>query len=248
MAPPLPLRWGHDNPKGDTETMAITATDKRTVRFNFLLDGEHYAESQTVSCPADWPAKDIAAHISRHAETDADSWIPEARSILFYLGSETPEHVEITLRGFRDPAAATADMKADIERRALRKEIQILERRSDDLVAESDGLLREAEAFDADQPGAKSIARRSDILARFNDWRERMWASNQEIRAAQLRLDLLNLGDGHRSSSPDAPLSALSQLQDIAGSLRDLARPEHKTVSVERGPNGFITGLSVDEA
>lgn len=250
--------------------MATAATDTRPVRFNFLLDNEPCAESQTVSWPVGWSGADICGHLKSKGEGDEPAWgIPDARSVLFYLVSETPEHIEITCRGFRDPL----DAKAHVKRQKRRRELETLERRSDQLRAEGDRLLREAEAYDADQVTARSkmkasllasqakqleaeTGRRVDILARFNDWKTRMGASTEELRAARLLYERELAATPVRSSSPDAQASALSGLEaaatEIAGSLRDLAKkelkPERKVVSIERGPSGMITEMTVDEA
>lgn len=251
-----------------------TATDtapKRAVRFNFLLDNEPRAESQTVEWAAGWSADDICAHLKQLGETETPKWgIPDARCVLFYVDSETPERVEITCRGFRDPA----DARAHVERRTRR--LKALER-YEELRAEGEQLQREADAFDANleaarrekkaaflsskarqlEAEAKQVTalgqRRSEILSRAKDWKSRMASSNEELaRLADMERELA----ARAADAPDAASQALDELQataaDIAGSLRDLVKqetkPERKTVTVERDPGGAITGMTVDEA
>ena len=246
-------------------TMEETA--KRPVRFNFLLDNERCADPQTVAFPVGWRAADICAHLKRH-----ETWgIPGARSILFYVDSETSERAEITCRGFRDPA----DARAHVERRKRR--LAAL-KRYEELRAEGDRLQAEADAFDANletahrekkaallasqakrlEAEAKQVttlgAQRSAILSRAKEWQSRMAASNEEL--ARLADQERELASARASDAPDLTVQTLGELQAtaaaIAGSLRDLvkneAKPERKNVSVERDPTGLITGLTVDEA
>lgn len=245
--------------------MATKATDtaKRTVKFNFLLDNQPCAESQTVSFPVGWAADDICRHLEQQEE-----WgIPDARSVLLYVAVETPEFVEITCRGFRDPA----DARAHIRRQKRLRELEALEQRSAELRAEGDRLVREAEAYDADQEAARrkmkasllaseakqleaATARRTELRARFSDWKARMAASTEEIRSARLLYDA-ELAAAARSSSPAGPAEP-SQLEqsaaEIAGALRDLVnierKPDRKVVSIERGPSGMIEEMTVEEA